>query len=909
MDTSYDIVHPHLEQFVRTGKLPDESSEQALAEEVNRHVLAEVQRSLPAALSFARTLVRKTGRFDGPLRLAAYRALARAALMSGQYAEAERAYLGAREMARRDRLARGRIDRTLIDVYMYLGRFDESRRRARLALRTFRSLDLPDEIAKTKVNYANLLHRQDRHREAERLYGEAAAFFESVRDELSAARCYFNRGNTMVQLFRFVEAEELYEKSARIYEEYGRELDAVDAQWGISWLHMLEGKFHIALRELHDCERAYERIGVPLRVASCELDRAEVFLNLSLYHDARDAAAGAEQQFAQLGIRYERAKAAYYRARAAYMLGHHEEGRAALTRAAAGFAKDENAGFTGAVHLLKAQTARSGKTRREQLQTAFDAFRKAQLPLWQAVCDVQSIRDTSLASPAARRLERNRAAHQVPHLFAAWQTALGDMKVGTQPAVAVEHWKRAADRLDMVRAQLPPIELRSTYGKNLDSPHQRLVTAELDRDPIEAAVWSERLKTAGVWAPPLEAFAAGAARKRVSQSLMALAGQVAALSRQISGGGERGVAALQNSPLVTRLQRQVRQELLAVERDSSAKNNGNSERLHEQFRRAAQSMPIVQWHIGADDIVAFVHSSEGTRSVGYRHGRSRLERAIMQWRFLLESAALADILGDKLLVSDEHSFLEDLGEWLIKPLELSSSERKLLVLPEGELANLPWAAIRLNNRPLGEYHDFVVSPSLRHHIHARAVATQSQRVELFTGPSADLPAVSDELRRLETFVGDNLRRHDPCRRDDWPESGSARLWHFSGHAVLNRENPFYSSLSLHDGPLFAADLRLRRATVDLVALAACQSGTHVALPGEESTGLVRSFLEMGARNVVAGHWPVSDRSTAAWMNAFYERYFQGEPITRAAHFANSRVMSIYPSAYHWAAFSIFGAGS
>jgi tetratricopeptide (TPR) repeat protein len=907
VDSALVIADPILRHFVTTGALPDSATERAAAEALDRYILGEVQRSLPTALEIARAIVRKASGRPGSLLLSAHRARARAALMSGRYAEAERAYLAARALAVRDSLSRGRIDRTLIDVYMYLGRFEESRRRARLALRTFRSLGLQAEVAKTKVNYANLLHRQDRHRDAGRLYQEAAEFFVNQSDELSAARCLFNRANTLVQLFLFHDAESLYEESERIYRRHNHELDAVDARWGISWLHMLQGRFHVALRELQTCETAYERIGVPLRIASCILDRAEVYLNLNLFQDARDMAELAEERFADLGIRYERAKAAYYRARAALVLGNNDESRHALRRARAAFRRDNNHGFLGAVHLLSAQATRTPKVRRQELGTAQRLFARAQLPLWQAVCDLQSLRDAPRSRSALRRLSRNKAAQQVPHFYAAWQTALGDLKARNSPGSAIEHWTRAADRLDLVRAQLPPIELRTSFGKDIDSPHKRLVDAEATSSPLEAAVWSERLKTAGIWAPPLDGSALTEARERVSRSLSELAGQVAALSQQIPGSGERSVTSVQNSPLVKELQRRVRQDLLEVERDDSA-DDSSLNNLAVQFGAIAQLQPIVQWHIGSRDILAFIHESSNVRSVRFPGARTRLQRWVAQWRFVLESAALADVLGDSTPIRDEHRMLDELGEWLIRPLQLPNGNRRLLMLPEGELSNIPWAAVRLDSAPLGDCFEIILSPSLRHHVRARGVSPRSSRVLLLAGPSDDLPAARDELDRLSRLVGTEVYRYDPCRRTDWPETERAQLWHYSGHAVLNRENPFYSSLRLADGPLFAADLRLRNAAVGLVTLAACQSGAHVALPGEEATGLVRSFLEMGARNVVAGHWPVADRSTALWMEAFYSRYFTGHPITESAHFANNAVMEAYPSVYHWAAFSVFGAG-
>ncbi len=149
--------------------------------------------------------------------------------------------------------------------------------------------------------------------------------------------------------------------------------------------------------------------------------------------------------------------------------------------------------------------------------------------------------------------------------------------------------------------------------------------------------------------------------------------------------------------------------------------------------------------------------------------------------------------------------------------------------------------------------------------------------------------------------------HDPCRRSDWPNDTQAGIWHYTGHAQLRSDNPFYSSLQLADGPLFAADIRLKQNQVGLVTLAACRTGQQKYLPGEESSGLVRSLVEMGARNVVASHWAIADEPSALYMNEFYGHYLGGQPLTKAMRQAARHVRERYRSAYHWAAFSLFGA--
>ncbi len=895
------------ELFLTSGKLLV-SDQTGLAKACDDRIRQESQRSLRSAMTLAQRFVRSARPLGGVMELTAQRALARTTHMSAKHAAAEQAYLRARLLCGRDALTKARIDRALIDVYMYLGRFSESRRRARLALVVFRKLELPAEIAMTNVNLANVMHRQDRHRDAERLYAEAADYFLSIGDELAVARCSYNRANTLVQLFDIETAELLYRSSMEIYTRHGHALDATDARYGLAWLRMLTGRMHVALIELAECERAFRQFGQPKGAALCILDLAEVYLNLRLFSDAAEAAQSAEKEFVKLGHRYESSKAAFFRARAAFMLGELQTCRLALSRAEQGFTKDQNQGFLGAVHLLKSELAADEKTQGRELRTAQRFFRRAQLTLWEAVCDLYSTSDRALSRGAFNRLARNHAVHQVPYLFAWWQTLVGDAEQSRgRIETARQHWKLAADRLDAIRAELPPVELRSKFGSQEITPHVRLVRTLLGENLREAAVWSERYKTAGVWTPVKPGFPSDSQRERAEESLADLAERVAAVSRRLGGlSGERASYGMEAHKSISALQRRARLELAEVEKGVSSQLDPVEQILNE-IDSASHRLPVVQFHVSGDDLVCFVHEKGETRLHRYEDGRWLVEKLMRQWRFLLESEILSMSHLTAGSIDSERRFFRRAAEFLWAPLEMSRNHRQVLIVPEGDLANFPWQALEVAGDPLLMRHHFVVTPSLRHCNHAVMRRTDSHQIFLFGGESSDLPEVQRELRSLERVAGKEVSAFLPARRGDWPSSGEARLWHFAGHAHMRAENPFYSYLALSDGPLFAADLRLKNVTVGLVTLAACRSGQQVAVPGEESDGLVRSMLEMGARNVLAGYWPVSDRSTASWMGTFYEGYFGGKSISASFRSASVRVREEFPSAYHWAAFAVHGA--
>ncbi|MCK5347181.1 MAG: CHAT domain-containing protein, partial [Candidatus Heimdallarchaeota archaeon] len=258
-------------------------------------------------------------------------------------------------------------------------------------------------------------------------------------------------------------------------------------------------------------------------------------------------------------------------------------------------------------------------------------------------------------------------------------------------------------------------------------------------------------------------------------------------------------------------------------------------------------------------------------------------------------------------LKEEQQIFKDLGTKLFTRLEIPDKSKDLLIIPEGNLSNMPWLAVLHKGETLAEKHSLTISPSLRHHLNAASLEINSDRIEIFVGSDGNLIHKRKELSILKKQSVSEIVLHDPCTHDDFPTYSEADLWHYAGHALLRRDNPFYSYLVLDDGPFFAVDFQTRRNKVRLITLAACLTGFQTTFPGEESTGLVRALLEMGARNVLGSHWEVSDKTTSLWMNEFYKNIFNNEIITEAVRKASLTVKEKYPSAYSWAAFSVFGA--
>ena len=110
----------------------------------------------------------------------------------------------------------------------------------------------------------------------------------------------------------------------------------------------------------------------------------------------------------------------------------------------------------------------------------------------------------------------------------------------------------------------------------------------------------------------------------------------------------------------------------------------------------------------------------------------------------------------------------------------------------------------------------------------------------------------------------------PDRTVDFDEQSS--LLHAGGlalhrAALRDADSPL---LAADDDLLFPAEIaRLPLQGTRLVTLSSCESGAGTAVSGEGLLGLRRGFALAGAREVAVALWPVSDRSTPAFMERFY----------------------------------------
>jgi tetratricopeptide (TPR) repeat protein len=226
-----------------------------------------------------------------------------------------------------------------------------------LSVRLFESANLMLEAAITRSGAVLTLTYLAEYTQLQGWVDQARAEFESTQDRARLARL---DGNLAFGLFRqdkFAEALAMYERVLKELLETGRPVDVSTALWNkatclislgdyaaagrahlearsyaeanklplqtaaidynVAYLHYLCGDYTDAMA-LYDVAR---RTGEPYRRALCDLDEAEMFLELNLHREAAGLAQRAMRSFQRLAMPYEQGKAIAFRGIAQGQLG------------------------------------------------------------------------------------------------------------------------------------------------------------------------------------------------------------------------------------------------------------------------------------------------------------------------------------------------------------------------------------------------------------------------------------------------------------------------------------------------------------------------------------------------------------------------------------------------------------
>lgn len=319
---------------------------------------------------------------------------------------------------------------------------------------------------------------------------------------------------------------------------------------------------------------------------------------------------------------------------------------------------------------------------------------------------------------------------------------------------------------------------------------------------------------------------------------------------------------------------------------------------------------LVDYLLGRDQGVALVAGPEGV-SVHRVGGHAAVRAAVEGFRAALER-------GKEQAAAEAGA---ELMRLLLVPLATRLGGcRRLMIVPDRELALLPFAALppagASTEPPLGLAMEISLLPAP--YPPAEGPDTSPGPV-LLAGRSdygddtyPDLPWAAYELSHLARLWGAQatLLADGALTRAGLEKLRLARFrtLHFATHAEASSRNPRRCGIVLGPGERLGleqiAALPLSGA---LVILSACRTGEGEVVPGEGVIGLGRAFLDAGARGVLVSLWPVEDRSTARLMIALHGGLSRGLEPGRALLEARRKLARTDPDPAHWAPFALLEA--
>ncbi|NOT46943.1 MAG: tetratricopeptide repeat protein, partial [Acidobacteria bacterium] len=236
-----------------------------------------------------------------------------------------------------------------------LGRYDEAADCGIKAREIFIANNDHYSAGKIEHNIGNLFIRRDMYREAEPYFEMAHARFTQIDDQRQLAMV--ENCQAFVKMFQneFRDADTIYRRALERSSINKLAITEAEIEASLSKLYLFEGKYDLALKFMERSRVKYEVLEMPNQSYTCELEIADIYLELNLLPEAVGFYRKVESRFAELGMQAELAFSSLSHARALLRLGKEGEAAQKLDLADDLFQKEGNLVAAGSVKLERAQ--------------------------------------------------------------------------------------------------------------------------------------------------------------------------------------------------------------------------------------------------------------------------------------------------------------------------------------------------------------------------------------------------------------------------------------------------------------------------------------------------------------------------------------------------------------------------
>jgi len=321
--------------------------------------------------------------------------------------------------------------------------------------------------------------------------------------------------------------------------------------------------------------------------------------------------------------------------------------------------------------------------------------------------------------------------------------------------------------------------------------------------------------------------------------------------------------------------------------------------LRDGQARLAPGESVLAFVTHYNQNLALVLTADTLQSFPIALDEAGLREAVDAFAMLIAARSAAD---PRALQERSHQ----LYQLLIAPaLLLAPATKRLLLQPDGQLHELPFAALVSAPRPSPRYlvEDLVLSHLGSLEQRPAAVSGSAAARPLWTiadpelsgseafsglrdGSDRRLPGANIEARAIHRLYapGATLLLADAATEAAVKAAPRDVDLHFATHMVRDSIDEQHSFLALRagageDGQLSAAEIFASlRGPRELVVLSGCASQRGALAGGAGALSLARAWQQAGARRVLATQWPVPDRATSQVMVLFHSKRRSGADV-------------------------------
>jgi CHAT domain-containing protein len=319
----------------------------------------------------------------------------------------------------------------------------------------------------------------------------------------------------------------------------------------------------------------------------------------------------------------------------------------------------------------------------------------------------------------------------------------------------------------------------------------------------------------------------------------------------------------------------------------------------------------------------------------------------------LDSLFINDVVTIKQVTGQIHSRSNSLNDYknftgalynmynkLVKPVEHLFTGAKIIVIPDEEIAYLPFDAFIKRNTELSQidyeglqyliynysfsygYSSSLLFARYENRIKGKKVYAFSpdcRKISInSSGESGYLAGSEKEINGIfKRFSGTKYLGNKATESNFKTIIKRPAILHLAMHSMTDPDNSNYSCLmfdtrsdTINDGKLYNYEISLSRIKSPMVVLSACNTGSGTLYHGEGIMSLARGFILAGASSVIKTFWDVNDDASAQIISDFYYYLSKGKEKDDALRLAKLKYIKNSPPTYvnpcYWAAYEVMG---